>query len=97
MKQLTTEEAIALHDSGEWKTWSALQKASFQIVQNKLCMPFSDFHQAVEVVLERPVWTHEFGLNREGITKEIAGLSDAPTMDEIMALIPAEKLMVISS
>ena len=97
MKQLTTEEAVALHDSGEWKKWTPLQLASFQMVQDKLCVPFGEFHKAVEEVLERPVWTHEFGLNRDGLVKELAGLSDAPTMDEILALIPPEKLMVIAA
>lgn len=97
MKQLTREEAIALHDSDVWKAWTPMERASFQMVQDKLCMPFAEFHKAVEDVLERPVWTHEFGLNRDGLLKELAGLCDAPTMDEILALIPAEKLLIVEA
>lgn len=96
MKQLTTDEAIALHDCGEWKGWSHMQRASFQLIQNKLCMPFSTFHESVEKALGRPVWTHEFGLNRDGLVQELAGLVDAPTMEEIVALIPAEKLILVN-
>lgn len=95
MKQLTTEEAIALGESEVWKTWTLQQRAVFQMVQECLCMPFGDFHEAVEKTLGRPVYTHEFGLNREGLQKELAGIQGAPTMDEIMALIPAEKLVTV--
>lgn len=97
MKQLTREEAIALHDSGEWKSWTHQQRASFQMVQNKLSMPFSVFQESVSEALGRPVFTHEFGLNREGLTAELAGLKDAPTMEEIMGLIPAEKLLIVAA
>jgi hypothetical protein len=95
-KQLTKEEAIALHDSGEWKKWSHEQRAVFQMNQECLCMPFGVFHEAVEKALGRPVWTHEFGLNVEGLKAELAGKQDAPTMAEIIGLIPAEKLLVVA-
>lgn len=95
MKQVTQDEAIAMHDGGAWKDWTDIQRASFQMVQDRLCMPFAEFHKSVEKSLGRPVFTHEFGLNRDGLTRELAGLQSAPSMDEIMALIPAEKLIVI--
>lgn len=97
MQQLTTEEAIALHDSGKWKEWTPHQLASFQMVQDKLCVPFGEFHKAMEIALGRPVWTHEFGLNKAGLMEELAGRAGAPTMDEIIALIPAEKLLIVSA
>jgi hypothetical protein len=95
MKQLTTREAIALAESGKWKEWTPLQRAAFQMGQDLLCMPFAEFHKAMTEALGRPVYTHEFGLNREGLTRELAGLIGAPSLEEIMALIPAEKLIVI--
>ena len=58
-------------------------------------MPFDLFHKSIEAALGRPVFTHEFGMNRDGLTRELAGLQSAPSMEEIMALIPAEKLLVI--
>lgn len=97
MKQLSRDEAIALYESGDWGNWTDMQRASFQMVQDCLCMPFNIFHKSIEAVLGRPIFTHEFGMNREGLTRELAGLSSAPSMEEIMALIPAEKLLVIES
>lgn len=95
MKQLTTEEAISLFESGAWKEWTPLQRAAFQMIQDKLCMPFSVFHESITTALGRPVFTHEFGLNRDGLMQELAGQAEAPTIDEILALIPAHKLVVI--
>lgn len=61
-KHLTQEEAIALGDSGWWKGKAAQEIAGFQLHQPRLCMPFDQFHKAVEEALGRPVWTHEFGV-----------------------------------
>ena len=57
-------------------------------------MPFSVFHEAVEKVLDRPVWTHEFALP-ERLRAEMLGERSAPTFKEILDLIPAEKKIVI--
>jgi hypothetical protein len=95
MKQLIRDEAIALFESGAWKQWSAPQRAAFQMVQDFLCMPFGEFHKAVEEALGRPVYTHEFGLNRDGLMKEMAGIASAPSVAEILALLPSEKTIVL--
>lgn len=52
-------------------------------------------HGAVEEALGRPVWTHEFGTNFDGIVQELLGEKDAPTLQEIMDLIPAEKRIIV--
>jgi hypothetical protein len=57
---MTTEEAIAKADSGWWHGLSPREIVAFQLYEDKLCMPFGDFHAAVEKVLGRGVWTHEF-------------------------------------
>ena len=62
----------------------------------KLCMPFSRFHEAIEKVLDRPVYTHEFGLNYDGIVKEFLGEKEKPTLKEIINLIPKEKLIILN-
>lgn len=95
MKQLTTEEAIALHDGGAWRTWTDLQKAAFQLIQNKLCMPFSEFHRAIECALGRPVYTHELALNSVGLQEELAGRREAPSLDEILGLLPSEMVIAV--
>ena len=57
-------------------------------------MPFDVFHEAVEKTCGRPVFTHEFGLSRDRLVLEIKGLVNAPTFDEVLSLIPAEKRIV---
>lgn len=71
VEQLTKEEAIEFHDSGKWKEMSFKQKAVLQMSQEKPCMPFDVFHEAVEKTIGRPVFTYEFAVNTDGIRAEI--------------------------
>lgn len=57
---MTYEEAIAKFDTGWWKDATPEEIVEFQLYEERLCMPFSDFHAAVERVMGRPVFTHEF-------------------------------------
>lgn len=96
MKQLTSKQAIAFCKSRIWENWTDEQIVKFQLFQKKLCMDFSVFHKAIEAVLKRPVYTHEFGskiYNR--LVKEFLGKKKAPTLDEIVELIPKEKRLII--
>lgn len=86
-KQLTREEAIEFAERGEWKTWTATQIVDFQLFQDKMCMDFSVFHEAVETILCRPVFTHEFAFKCR-LIDEYLGLSHAPTQEEIINLLP---------
>ena len=95
MKQLTREEAIAVHDGGKWRSWSHERIAHFQMEQDRMCVPFGVFHEAVEKALGRPVWTHEFGLNRDGLMRELKGEEAPPSMEDILNLIPEEKRIVL--
>jgi hypothetical protein len=94
-RQITREEAILIHDSKLWEDWTHRQRAEFQLTQRCLAMPFGVFHEAVEKALGRPVWTHEFGLNWAGLVRELRGDLPPPTMQEIIDLIPPEKLIVV--
>ena len=58
---MTKEEAIAKADTKWWETATLEEIVAFQLFEERLCMPFGDFHGAVEKVLGRRVWTHEFG------------------------------------
>ena len=93
--RLTKKQAIALAESKWWEGKSHRDIAGFQLFEPRLCMPFSVFHEALEKSLGRPVYTHELGLNYSGIKAEFLGLRPEPTFDEIVALIPEEKRMVI--
>ena len=95
VRQITKEEAIDIGDRKEWQAWSLKMRAVFQLRQTRLCMPFGVFHEAVEKTLQRPVFTHEFGLNWKGLLEEAEGKVSAPTMEAILNLIPAEKRVVV--
>ena len=56
----TPEQAIALGESGWWKLYPHRDVALAQLRQEFMCMPFADFHDAVEKAIGGPVWTHEF-------------------------------------
>ncbi len=92
---MTRPEAVALYDSKFWEPMTYLERARFQLFEPRLCMPFDVFHEAVEKALGRPVWTHEFGLNWDGLGRELTHCSPAPTMQEIIDLIPAEKRIIV--
>lgn len=94
MKQLTKEQAIAFSENKCYKNMTYRQIAEFQMEQDRLCMPFNVFHEAIEKVLGRPVFIHEFAF-RDEIRKELYGEKEPPTFEEICALIPQEKLIVI--
>ena len=95
MRQLTKEQAVAFCDQKLWEDMSDRERTEFQMEQDRLCMPFDVFHAAIEKTLGRPVFTHEFGLNREGLRKELRGERPAPTFEEIVGMIPKEKLVII--
>ena len=95
MTQLTKEQAIAFCTNRCYDNMTYRQIAEFQMEQDRLCVPFDVFHKAMEKTLGRPVFTHEFGLNREGLRKELYGEKEAPTFEEICDMIPKEKLILI--
>ena len=95
MSNLTRESAIALAESGFWKELSHREIAGFQLFEDKLCMPFEVYHEAVEKALGRPVFTHEFGLNRSGLQAELLGDKPRPSLSEVLGLIPADKRMLV--
>ena len=90
------DKAIALYDTNWWENKTHREIAEFQLFTKELCCPFDVFQEAVEESLGRPVFTHEFGLNYDGICKEFLGEKEPPTMEDILNLIPQDKLIVIS-
>ena len=89
--------AIALFDSEFWKDLSIEDRAKFQLFEDRLCMPFSVFHDAIEKTLGRSVFTHELGLkNLEKLRKELLGECPEPTLKDIIELIPKEKRILVS-
>ena len=90
------EAAVKLGESKWWECVGNRAICQVQLFTVELCVPFDVFHHAVEQCLGRPVLTHEFGMNYDGIVKEFLGVCTAPTMREIIDVIPAEKRVLLS-
>ena len=96
MKQLTRAQAQEIYRSELWTEWSLEYIAKFQLYQNRLCLPFGKFHEAIEHELGRSVWTHEFASSNIGnLQDEYEGKKTKPTFEEIVELIPEEKRIVL--
>lgn len=93
---MTKKQAIAFGKSEWWDGLSDHDIVMFQLFEEKLCMDFGRFHQAVEAVLGRPVWTHEFA-GWADLQKEFLGDKPAPTWQEVVNLIPEDKRVVIQA
>jgi len=92
---MTKEQAVALADSKFWEDMSYRERATFQLFEERLCMPFDIFHEAVEKTLGRPVWTHEFASSKQ-LQAELIGEKAAPSFEEIINLIPKEKRILVA-
>ncbi len=97
MVSIGRDKAIALAESGWWKTASAKEIVDVQLFTQELCMDFGDFQGAMQECLGRPVFIHEFGLNYDGLVAEYLGERTAPTFAEIISLIPADKLIMVQA
>jgi len=95
MKQLTKEQALAFAENKLYEYLTKRQIAEFQLEQDRLCMPFDVFHEAIEKTLNRPVFTHEFGLSRERLYNEVFGSRKRPELQDILKSIPQDKLCLL--
>jgi hypothetical protein len=57
---MTREEAMAMYKSRWYENKTAQEIVEFQLYEDRICMPFLLYQKAVEEVLGRPVYTHEF-------------------------------------
>lgn len=94
-QSIGNERAISLFNSSWWKEKSFRERAEFQLFTDELCMPFYIFHEAIEKTLGRSVWANEFDLSFDVLAAEILGEKTAPTMEEIINLIPEEKRILV--
>lgn len=95
MKQLTKEQALAFAENKLYEYLTKRQIAEFQLEQDRLCMPFDVSHEAIEKTLNRPVFTHEFGLSRERLYNEVFGSRKRPELQDILKSIPQDKLCLL--
>lgn len=95
LNEFTKEEAVALAASNWWEDVSHKAAAEFQLMTPRLCMPLDLFQEYLQEALGRPVFTHELGLNVDGLRKELYSEAPAPTLDEIIGLLPREKVVLV--
>lgn len=93
--KITEQKAKELLLSKFWEKLTAREIVQFQIDAELTCMPFNVFHKALEESLGRGVYTHEIGLNWEGLKEELKGNRKAPTIKEVMELLIAESIPVV--
>lgn len=96
VKQLTKEEAIAFAENKGYEDMTAKQIVDLQLFQERLCLPFDLFHDSLEIMLGRSVFTHEFAFP-EALKKEYLGEKEPPSLEDIIKLIPEKKRIVIFS
>ena len=73
---MTKEDAIKLYKNKIYKKMSFYKRVKFQLFEERLCMPFEIFQEAVEKTLGRSVLTHEFGFNVKGLQEEFNKIKD---------------------
>lgn len=97
MQQLSKKQAIAIFEGGEWRDWTDEEIVKLQLYQKRLCVPFDVYHRAIGKVLGRGVFTHEFAGDKGfyALQEEYEGNRLAPTFEEIIAMLPAEKVVVV--
>lgn len=91
---MTKEQALAMCESGWWKARTAHEIVKFQLWESRLCMGWTAFHGAAQEVLGRSVWSHEFA-KPDALQAEFLGEKAAPTLDEIMDIIPEAKRIIV--
>lgn len=84
---MTAEQAVEMAKSQWWEGMAAADVVSVQLYEEKLCMDFSAFHAAVEEVLGRPVWTHEFAWPAK-LRAEFEGRVPRASFADVMAKLP---------
>jgi hypothetical protein len=85
--QLTREEAIQFSESEAWKCWADRERAVFQLLQDKICMPMKVFFKSLEAALGRLVLTHELAYPRL-LLEELKGEREQPTLHELVSRLP---------
>lgn len=89
------EAAIALAETKWWESKTHREIAEFQMTTVELCCPFDVLHESLEAAIGRPVFTHEFGLNWQGLVDELFNGAKPPTLEEIVNMIPEEKRVLV--
>lgn len=72
---MNIETSLAIFATKWWIGKSDHEICLFQLFEDRLCMPQAEFYKALESVLKRPVYIHEFGSDRKNLQKEFFGVT----------------------
>jgi len=62
--------AMQKYDTRWWESREPVEVARYQVFEDILMTDFGLFHEDVEKLVGRPVYTHDFGLNVNGLRQE---------------------------
>jgi len=91
---MTRQEAINLAETKWWLHVSKEDIFYFQANESRCCCPFSVYQESADHVLGRGVYTHEFA-DPTSLLEEAKGENPKRSLQDIIDLIPKEKLIII--
>ena len=94
--KITMEQAISLYDTCFWESMNYEERAIFQLFEERLCMPYEVFREAVERTLGRGVKNQEI-LFSDQLSVEILRGRATPSIEEILSLIPAHSRSLLAA
>ena len=94
--KITLEQAIDLYDTHFWESMNYEERAIFQLFEERLCMPFDVFREALERTLGRHVKNQEIVFS-EKLGVEILAGRTTPSVDDILSLIPAHSRSLLAA
>jgi len=94
---VTRDEALAKAATKWWEAATDREIVQFQLPEPLLCMPFSRFHEAVEKILGRPVFTHEFAIHGALLGEFEGHREPLDPLDSLRQLVPNEKIIVLGT
>lgn len=97
IRQLTEKESMSFFDNNLWENMSTKERAQFQIIQDRLCMPMGVFIDSVVKTLNRSITPFELFMNRDSIITELFDDGKLLSFEELIKMIPYEKLTLVLS
>jgi len=94
-KELSEKDALKIFHSKVWKEWTHEEIVRFQLFEERLCVPFHLYHKAIEKVLDRNVWTHEF-VYLKRLQEEYLGKRKKPTIQDNINLLPKDNQIILN-
>ncbi len=90
---MTEKQALALIETRFWEDMSDRDIAVFQLWEDRLCMPFDVFHDAVCKTLGSQMWDLSLAMHRNGIKRLLLKKIQRKSLarEDILALIPESK------